>query len=353
MEIGSEFWGVPLGEKQNNLLSGNVRNTLSGRTALEFVARDLRQERGARSIYMPAYCCESMIEPFKKQGFAIKYYAVEPYSKTVHRQIFTDHGCDAILLMDYFGFESEETAVFAMIEKLRGTAVILDKVQTAFTKTAAEEYADYTVTSWRKWFFSCAATAEKKCGEWLVPENDTKNEKYISLRRNAAKLKADYIENGIGEKPKFLVQFGEAEELLDTDFSDYAAEKQSLDELKFADADFIVSKRRENASFIMDELKNLSQDIIRPLFAELGDRDVPLFVPVLVKQELRDALRYYLIKNEVYCPVHWPSELGGANKLYDGELSLVCDQRYGAEDMKREMNLIREFLIDNGYLLQS
>lgn len=353
MEIGSEFWGVPLSEKENNLLCGNVRNALSGRTALELVARDLRQERGAKSIYMPAYCCESMMEPFKKQGYVIKLYAVEPYSKTIHRQIFTDHGCDAILLMDYFGFEAEETSVFAMIEKLRGTAVILDKVQTAFTKTAAEEYADYTVTSWRKWFFSCAATADKKCGEWLVPEADAENERYISLRRNAARLKADYIEKGIGAKPKFLVQFGEAEELLDTDFSSYSAEEQSLDELKHADVDLIVSRRRENAKLIMDWLKDMPQEIIRPLFAELSDRDVPLFVPVLVRKELRDKLRHYLIENDVYCPVHWPSELGGANILYDGELSLVCDQRYGYEDIEREMNLIREFLIDNGYLLQS
>lgn len=351
MEIGSEFWAVPKSEKENNLLSGNVRHTLSGRTALELTARDLREERGAKSVYIPAYCCESMIEPFKKQGYTIKRYAVEPYSKTIHRQVFTDHGCDAILLMDYFGFESEETAVFAMIEKLRGTAVILDKVQTAFSKTAADEYADYTVTSWRKWFFSCAATAEKKCGEWLVPELSTTNEKYISLRRNAARLKADYMEKGVGEKPKFLVSFHEAEELLDADFSDYAPEGKSIEEIIHADVDFIVSRRRENAKLIMDELKTLPQDIIRPLFAEMGERDVPLFVPVLVKKEIREPLRQNLIKNEVYCPVHWNTELGGANKLYDCELSLVCDQRYGIEDMKREMTLIREFVIDNGYLL--
>ena len=348
MEIGSEFWAVPMSEKENGIVSGNVRHTLSGRTALELIARDLKEERGAKSIYIPAYCCDSMIEPFKKQGYVIKRYAVEPYSKTVHRQIFTDHGCDAILLLDYFGFEAEETAVFAMIEKLRGTSVILDRVQTAFSETGAEAHADYTVTSWRKWFFSCAATAEKKCGEWLVPDFEETNEEYVSLRRNAAKLKADYIEKGIGAKPGFLVPFRQAEELLDEDFSSYAAEEKSIYELKYADVDFIVSRRRENAQYIMDELKNLPSDIIRPLYAEMKEKDVPLFVPVLVKKELREELRQHLIMNEVYCPVHWNTELGGANKLYDGELSLVCDQRYGIEDMKREMMLIREFFISKG-----
>ena len=349
MEIGSEFWGVPLCEKQNNLLDGNLLHTLSGRTALELIAQDLKAERGAKSIYMPAYCCDSMLEPFKKQGYEIKLYAVEPYSKTVHRQVFTDHGCDAILLLDYFGFVSEETTVFAMMEKLRGTSVIIDRVQSAFSETKALEYADYTVTSWRKWFFSNAATAEKKCGEWLVHETEKNNEEYISLRRNAASLKANYIENGVGEKPKFLVKFGEAEEILDNDFSDYAAEEKSLEEIRYADVDCIVSQRRENAALIYDELKKLPAEIIRPLYAQMGENDVPLFVPVLVKPEIRAELRQHLIKNEVYCPIHWPSELGGANKLYDGELSLICDQRYGTEDIKRQMALISEFI--NGYLL--
>ena len=349
MELGSEFWGVPLCGKQNTLNDGNKLFALSGRTALELIAADLKAERGAKSIYMPAYCCDSMIEPFKKQGYEIKLYAVEPYSKTIHRQVFTDHGCDAILLLDYFGFESEETAVFAMMEKLRGTVVIVDRVQSAFSETKALEYADYTVTSWRKWFFSNAAEAEKKCGEWLIPEAKKANEKYISLRRNAARLKANYIENGVGEKPKFLAKFGEAEELLDNDFSYYAAEEKSLEEIRYADVDFITSRRRENAALIYDELKNLHAEIIRPLYAQMGENDVPLFVPVLVRKDIRQALRQHLIKNEVYCPIHWPSELGGANKLYDGELSLICDQRYSTEDIKRQMTLISEFI--NGHLL--
>lgn len=348
MELGSEFWAVPKSEKQNNLLCGNLRHTLSGRTALELIAADLKAERGAKSIYMPAYCCDSMIEPFKKQGYEIKLYAVEPYSKTVHRQVFTDHGCDAILLLDYFGFESEETAVFAMMEKLRGTAVIVDRVQSAFSETKALEYADYTVTSWRKWFFSNAAEAEKKCGEWLVNPPKKINERYISLRKEAARLKADYMAKG-GNKAAFLNMFREAEELLDEDYSEYAADAESLEQLMTVDTDFIISRRRENAALIYDELEKLPTETIRPLYAQMGESAVPLFVPVLVKPEVRAQLRQHLIKNEVYCPIHWPSELGGANKLYDGELSLICDQRYGAEDIKRQMTLISEFI--NGYLL--
>ena len=182
------------------------------------------------------YCCDSMIAPFEKNGYEVKLYAVEPYSNSIHRQIFTDHGCNAILLLDYFGFESEETEVFAMAERLRGTAVILDRVQSAFSAAKACTYADYTITSWRKWFFSCAATAEKKCGEWLVTKPNRVNEEYIALRREAANLKAKYIGTGVGEKQRYLEKFSDSEGILENDFVEYAAEAQSLEELRHIDA---------------------------------------------------------------------------------------------------------------------
>lgn len=342
MEIGSEFCNAHLCKAEKSGSNENKIFTLSGRTALELVARDLREERGAKSIYMPAYCCEAMMAPFKKQGYTIKRYAVEPYSRTIHRQVFSDHGCDAILLMDYFGFESKETAVFAMAEQMRGTAVIIDRVHTAFSDTEACNFADYTVTSWRKWFFSCAAEAEKKCGEWLIAPPIQTNERYISLRKEAAAIKTSFDETD-ENKTKQLEKFREAEELLDSDYSDYAPDDESLRELAAIDSEFIISRRRENAAVIYKELSKLPTELIRPLFAEMGERDVPLYVPVLVKPEIRANLRQYLMQNDVFCPIHWQTELGGANKLYDGELSLVCDQRYGEEDIKREMLLIAEF----------
>lgn len=348
MEIGSEFWDVPLCKKRSELNDGNIRYALSGRTALELIAADLKAERGAQSIYMPAYCCESMEQPFIKQGYSIKHYAVEPYGDGVHRQVFTDHGCDVILLMDYFGFASEETATFAMTEKMRGTAVIIDCVQSAFSASKALGYADYTVTSWRKWFFSCAAAAKKLNGQWLISELEKTNTDYIALRRKATELKAKYIVEGVGEKAAFLSLYGEAEELLDNDFSDYAADDDSVTALEHLDVGFIAAKRRESAQYIMRELCKLPQEIIRPLYSEMLDTDVPLFVPVLVRSDIRNELREYLMANSVYCPVHWPSAMGGANMLYDCELSLVCDQRYDKEDMVRQVTLISEFI--DGYL---
>ena len=64
----------------------------------------------------------------------------------------------------------------------------------------------------------------------------------------------------------------------------------------------------------------------------------------MVDAELRGELRSFLIQNQVYCPIHWPdAQTGGGAALYAQELSLLCDQRYTAADMEREMQLIKEF----------
>ena len=69
-----------------------------------------------------------------------------------------------------------------------------------------------------------------------------------------------------------------------------------------------------------------------------------MFVPIIVPNGKRDALRRHLIRNEIYCPVHWPRPEGCVSNLYDGELSLICDQRYGIEDMDRLISTLTEAL---------
>ncbi len=85
----------------------------------------------------------------------------------------------------------------------------------------------------------------------------------------------------------------------------------------------------------------------------MKETDCPLFVPVRVPEGQRDALRRYLIEREIYCPVHWP--VSGYHRLteeeqsfYDEELSLVCDQRYGREDMERIIETVRSFWEERG-----
>ena len=344
-ELGSEFWDVPQYDITAPLPSDNTQFVLSGRTALELVARDLIAERKIRSVCLPAYCCDSMLLPFRSVGLELRFYDVLPSDDGVERILPESHGCDAVLLLDYFGFSQKETAVLAKREHTRGVSVILDCVQSLYSKSDAVKYADYSVTSWRKWFFSCAAASKKHSCEWSVKLSHPANAQYVSLRKDAASKKAAFL-HGDGEKQAFLDGFAMAEELLNADFSDYAADPESVDALPSLDVPFLKRRRCENAAVVFEALNELDNSQIHPLFLKTGADDTPLFVPVLVNPEIRDDLRRFLIHNQVYCPIHWPNaQTGGGEILYSSELSLICDQRYTSEDVEREMNLIKEFFI--------
>ena len=69
--------------------------------------------------------------------------------------------------------------------------------------------------------------------------------------------------------------------------------------------------------------------------------DCPLFVPIVIAKEKRNAIRKKLIDNQIYCPVHWPHPNAECqSNLYEMELSLVCDQRYNGDDMKRIVEVL-------------
>lgn len=72
-EIGSEFWlgCTPSSSKEYSMRPYNIYHsdlfnvveTLSGRTALEYIVEFLKAQ-GKRIAYLPSYCCHTMIEPF-------------------------------------------------------------------------------------------------------------------------------------------------------------------------------------------------------------------------------------------------------------------------------------------------
>ncbi|MDR1522248.1 MAG: hypothetical protein LBS28_05305 [Streptococcaceae bacterium] len=110
--------------------------------------------------------------------------------------------------------------------------------------------------------------------------------------------------------------------------------------------------RRKNAGLLLQNIKNL--DYIKPVFEKLTDIDVPLGVPVLVKDVKRDILRKYLINNHIYCPIHWPVNKYNQNIsieakfICDNEMTLVCDQRYDEKDMLFIVEKCNKFYEENG-----
>ena len=335
-EIGSEFWDIPAAGK---------RYLLSGRTALEYIIRDILREHYNKLVLLPSYCCHTMIEPFVMHGFDIRFYDVY-FDETAGlcATLPPLRQGEIFYYMTYFGFSHISGVDIEYIHK-ECPVIIEDRTHSWLTGDN-DSIADYSYISFRKWAgFYGIAEAQKKKGAFDLAVNNP-GECYCIARKQAMSLKAQYIKGNIDQKEGFLTMYGRTEEQLETDYVGYTPTAEGMNQLLTADFDFIRERRKQNADVLLQGLNNING--ISLMYNNRKDGETPLFVPILVS-ERRDGLKNYLIKNKVYCPVHWTisehhkSISRRAKSIYDHELSLICDQRYSAVDMERIVALIQNF----------
>lgn len=344
MEIGSEFSTNSAVVGRNSyfeLVDCPKRFVLSGRTALHLIAGELKAF--VSDVLLPDYCCSSMIEPFLSQGFNINFYD----AKALNGEVINNKS-GAILIMDYFGFLSEKTFEFALECKKNGKIVIVDATQTAFSYSKTYDLADYIVISYRKWLDSLCAVVYSKNG-FKAAEADLKHPCYTQLWRKAAKLKEEYLSSSGINKCDFLDLYKRANCELSSFYINCKPDGSEIDILRNADSSSLRKSRRENAEFLIRKIKKINTlSKVELIFDELNEEDCPLFLPILLDAPKRDFVRRELIKNNIYCPVHWPiDERYPYKKTYyhEKELSLVCDQRYGIEEMTKQASVLLEALL--------
>jgi len=101
----------------------------------------------------------------------------------------------------------------------------------------------------------------------------------------------------------------------------------------------ICRQRRANYTALARELEAFA------LWPHLERGVVPLGFPIRLAN--RDLIRDHLIRQEIYCPVHWPipagvpTEVTGRHRLASEILTLPCDQRLQAPDVERIVRAVR------------
>jgi hypothetical protein len=318
-EIGSEFHRMPLEKGHGLALPRPGSLVFSGRTAIEAVLKNLPN---AHTALLPSYCCDSMIVPFRDVGIEVKFYRVN-WDNGLKVEI--KESADILLWCNYFGFKNE-------MPEFDGV-VIEDITHSMLSDSPSHSRSDYMVASLRKW-------EPVNCGGYcsMEGEGNAPPDEFVQLKSAAMNLKKDYLEDlDPKKKPQFLSMFGESNHWLAEHYSGLSIDSFSRDYLESVDVETQREKRRNNASALYEGLSGKVQFMF-----PVEDMDCPLFVPILLPN--RDEVRAHLIKNEIYCPIHWPKPEGAESNIYDHELSLVCDQRYGTEDMERIVSVIKEVL---------
>lgn len=350
-EIGSSFCDVECIPEQNNEFGDMQTAFFSGRTAIYHIIGDIAKKRTVKKALLPSFCCESMIEPFLAHGITLSFYDIVLQNNRLEYIVpeFRDD-FEIILYLNYFGVDTGETCKFVsnLREKYAGAVFIEDKTHSLFSENGIE-YADYAFSSIRKWTGVADGGIVLKSPDKLIEIDLSENFEYTNTFRQASNLKKMYLATGKGEKQQFLELYNKAEEILDEDYCSYSISDDTLEKIKHLDIDFIRRRRSENFNILCENSDKLKEVGLIPIFDNLQKGEVPLFFPVLAKNsEERNRVRKYFIDNEIYCPVHWPvSGLHELNEktrsIYEQELSIICDQRYGSKDMLRILDTLKKF----------
>ena len=342
-EIGSEFWienaSKPILTERDGVYC------LSGRTAIDLILQDIFKKRKVKSVAMPAWCCDSMIAPFLAHGIDVRFY---DYGHTENTEI-TDYylitdipdGTNIFYLTNYFGYENTLDVEKVRIIKGRGGIILYDRTHSFLMEDDEyRELSDYSFASIRKWMGVIGGAVVEG-----IEKPELKECPYISVKKKAMQDKYRYLtgDNSI-KKDEFIAAFGEFGHQLTEDYCDYAIDDLSYTLYKQEDFQKIKQQRRENAAFIHEHLKGVQ------FMYGFTDKSVPLFVPVLFEsKEQRDIIRKKLIEQQIYCPIHWPQPKQipmdyKVNDIVNRELSLICDQRYGITEIKREIETIMRLI---------
>lgn len=347
-EIGSEYWLENEVITKKYEIGNNSKNIflLSGRTAIDYALTIIEKNGKVNKVYFPSYCCQSMLQPFLERNIEIIFYDVSFKNGNFIYDIDCNMKCDIFFAMNYFGFSHYNMDYYIEQFKKRNITVIEDSTHSILSKRRYNQKSDFVIASLRKWFPIISGGILINQSNIIIDTEKTKNknERYVSLKEKAMQEKFKYIETNNGDiKEQFLQKFSEANNILKDDYKNYLMDNKSYSILKNININNIILKRKNNVKTIYEYLKN--QEKIQYLKYINLEEDCPIFVPIFLDKNKRENLKNYLIENKVYCPNHWgiPEKIEKENqkKIYNMELSLICDQRYEKKDIKMYMDLIK------------
>lgn len=334
-EIGSEFIKTEINWRIKNDAPPYYYELLeNGRQCYKYIS-----EMFSGKILFPMYACDSMLQFFEKDQI-IFYDVTEKFDIKIDS--ITDEMIEkaqVLVYVNYYGFPQNKE-VQSFLKRVREKLILVeDTTQSIFSNIPF--IGDYGICSFRKWMgINTGAIIYSK--NKIRIENKLKKGQFSKFREEAFMIKEEYIK-GNTETKRYLDLFGKAEEYADKNMEYVDIDNDSINQLKHCDFIHIKEKRRENYKTLELMLNDIAEIKI-PKSLEKGI--VPLFLPIYA--DSRDLLKKYLIKNEIFCPVHWPQiegikEESNTAYLLKYVLSIPIDQRYSIEDMKRISQVIHDF----------
>lgn len=301
----------------------------TGRSALAVIARHLAHTAAESTVWLPAYCCESIVAPFLRKNLPVRFYSV---GERLDRIDVDPSPGDTLLFIHYFGCRNR--TALRRIEEFRAGSirVIEDCVQAALT-TGIGTFGDHALTSLRK-LLPQPDGAMLASRETIAIVPEPADEAFVSARV------VGKLQRGAAAWPEAFLPLFERSEARLADDLPRTMSWISHQLLGRTDLPMVAARRVANFEALTKGLAAIEPRIgIVPLLPRLDVGEVPLGLPIVVGGGRRDALRTHLAGWGIFCPIHWDlAHIGSGafaeeRALSASMLTLPIDQRYDERDM--------------------
>jgi len=311
----------------------------SGRDALRAVVAVGVKERRWRRLWIPDYFCQDVVAALVSTGLELRVYADDPLREAP--DLPDARTGDAVLVVNYFGLRERIT-----FPRRDGVELIEDHTHDPGSDWARTSAADFCVASLRKTLpLPDGGVLWSPCGHALPPEPrlSAQRRRAAETKLTAMILKAMYLRGHPVEKEAFRSLALQGEQALG------APGVSAMSDVARAMLACWPSERwrrirRANHDTLRGQLAHLEwARVLTPR----GERSVPFSCVIVVDSAMRrERVRRRLIEAHVFPAVLWPLERPvarvrpAAQSVSRRLLSIHCDGRYDAEDMRRVASLV-------------
>lgn len=324
-----DFRALP--EFSPQFLQGSHILLSNARSGIRLLVEQLRP----MTVWMPSYLCGSMVQAVNPAVSQIQFYEVD-YDLNIPSLEWLDRvqNGDLVVCIAYFGFPIQSGLVKAARER---SAWVLEDDSQALLSLNHDPDAHFHLNSPRKFFgVPDGAILSAEDTDFEFPSDlPPPPPRWWLQALNASLLRAEFDRHG-GERDWFRIA-----NLVDAaaPLSPHRMSELSEVIMRYRiDYPSISSRRIANYRTLLVDLEHLA------LFPILPEGVVPLGFPV--RLEDRDRIRQRLFDHQIFPPVHWdirrfiPVSFQASHRLSRHILTLVCDQRYEAEDMHRTAEFV-------------
>lgn len=287
----------------------------SARSCLEYILRTRRYTK----VYIPCFTCNIVKQPFDLLNIACEFYHIdENLEPAILPQL--EKG-EAFLYTNYFGLKQD------CVERLAaryGERLIVDNAQAFFAPTLPDVDTFYSP---RKFlgvpdggYLYTNRPLEKEFPQAVSYDRMSHLLKRLDLGAEAGYADFKQNDEALAENP--IMRMSQLTDCL----------------LKSIDYEGIKNVRRQNFSCLHEALGTTNR-----LTFSMDETAVPMVYPYWAENA---QLKSELIENKIFVATYWPNVLewckeGDVEFAFAKEIAfLPIDQRYGADDMQRMIELI-------------